>query len=401
MKIDLNAYIKGIEKMMIYSQTDENGVITNVNRHFCRVSGYSKKELIGKKHGILKHPDISKCAFRKLRKKMGDTKPYKIIFQNLSKDGKTLYLDTLIIPILNEKAEICAYASLSYDISKFFELNGELLNAKNELRQMNENFEEVMINYHKSFYEQRQSVEEELRSNFINNEAELRQIHQKSVDISVQQTLVNLAHQWRQPLNELGIALFELKNNAHNSDALQANYDKCKDLIQKMSSSIDSFTNSLSKQRLSCFWLKNALKEVLDINFEAFENAGANIEIQSKESDYLVFGAKDELVRVFYHLFMNAIEAYGKKKNKNIFVTLSKFNKNYVKISVKDKAGGILFLDKVFQPFWTTKYPVQGAGLDLYFCKQIVESMQGQIVASNDKKGACFNIYLKECKENQ
>ena len=399
---------------MIYSKTDANGVIVDVNRHFCKLSGYSKKELIGKKHGILKHPELSKRAPSKLRKKINGSKPYKVVIKNLSKDGKTLYLDTLIVPILSEKGEICAFASFSYDVSKIFGLNEELLAAKNELRQMNENFEEVMMLYHKGFYEQKDSVEAELRTNFNNNEAELRQIHQESTNLSIQQTLVNLAHQWRQPLNELGIALFELKNSAQTlnladlksakkpakpknsspAQDLELHYEKCKALVKQMSASIDSFAHSLKSKNLSAFWLMQALKEVQDVNFEAFERLGANIKVESK-GDYQVLGVKDDLVRVFYHIFMNAIEAYGKKKNKNIFVTLSKFNENYVKISVKDKAGGILFLDKIFQPFWTTKYPVQGAGLDLYFCKQMVENMQGQINANNEKKGACFNIYLK------
>ena len=395
MREDLAGLLKNVQRVMIYSKTDANGVILEVSRAFCKISGYSKKELIGKKHGILKHPELSKSAARKLRKATNDTKPYRLVFKNLNKSGKTLYLDTLIIPILNEKGEICAYASFSYDVSKFFEANDELISAKNELHQMNENFEQVMLLYHKGFYEQKDSVEAELRTNFSNNEANLRQIHQESTNLSIQQTLVNLAHQWRQPLNELGIALFELKNSTEKALAEQ-HYNKCKALVKQMSASIDSFANSLSTKTLSCFSIMQALKEVMDINFEVLENAGASIEIQGK--DYQVFGVKDDLLRVFYHLFMNAIEAYGKKKNKNIFITLNKFNKNYVKISVKDKAGGILFLNKVFQPFWTTKHPVQGAGLDLYFCKQIIENMQGQINANNDKKGACFNIYLKECK---
>lgn len=395
MREDLAGLLKNVQRVMIYSKTDANGVILDVSRAFCKISGYSKKELIGKKHGILKHPELSKSAARKLRKATNDTKPYRLVFKNLDKSGKTLYLDTLIIPILNEKGEICAYASFSYDVSKFFEANDELISAKNELHQMNENFEQVMLLYHKGFYEQKDSVEAELRTNFSNNEANLRQIHQESTNLSIQQTLVNLAHQWRQPLNELGIALFELKNSTEKALAEQ-HYNKCKTLVKQMSASIDSFANSLSTKTLSCFSIMQALKEVMDINFEVLENAGASIEIQGK--DYQVFGVKDDLLRVFYHLFMNAIEAYGKKKNKNIFITLNKFNKNYVKISVKDKAGGILFLNKVFQPFWTTKHPVQGAGLDLYFCKQIIENMQGQINANNDKKGACFNIYLKECK---
>lgn len=168
-----------------------------------------------------------------------------------------------------------------------------------------------------------------------------------------------------------------------------------------MSSSIDNFANLFEKcEFANSFSLKEALQEAKDINFELLENAGVLLQVKMQK-DYQILGIKEDLIRVFFHLFTNSIEAYGKEKNKEIFITVEEFGKNYVKISVKDKAGGILFLDKVFQPFFTTKYPVQGAGLDLYFSKQIIENMQGQIKVSNSEKGACFNIYLKRNKEAQ
>lgn len=393
MKINLQDYLKKLEKSAIFSKTDETGVILKVNRAFCKVSGYSKKELLGKKHGILRHPDMSKSAFRKARKKKGDAKPYKIIFKNLTKSGETLYLDTLIVPILNERGEIAEYASFSYDVSKFFEARDELINAKRTINEMNANFEKIAMYYQKNLYTQKSSIEAELRENFQSNEKELRQIQHDSLNLSIKEALTNLSHQWRQPLNELGIALFELKNKRVSEGEFSDKYALCKDLVKQMSKSIDDFANSLQSPVLSAFSLLEVVREVRDINFELFAKFGAHFEIEGE--DFEILGVRDDLMRVFYTLFMNAIDAYGKKKNKIIFIKTAKFGKNFAKISVKDKAGGIVFLDKVFQPFFTTKYPTQGAGLDLYFSKQMLENMGAQIKVSNDKKGACFNIFLK------
>lgn len=398
MKTNLLSYIKGIEKTIIFSQTDKQGFITKANANFCKISGYKEKELIGKKHNILKHPDMQRSSFDKLWKNIEGKKPYRILFKNIDKKGNTFYLDSMVIPIFDEHGEICAYSSFSYDLSKFFTLNEELMDARKKTNEISKNFRQIITYHQKNLVSQKENFEAQLQSNFKNNEKKAKQIHKESLNLSIKQMLANLAHQWRQPLNELGVLLFELKQNTHDKNAFTKLYIESKELIKQMSSSIDNFANLFEKQKFAdSFSLKEALQEVQDINFELLENAGVILHIEGKR-DYQILGIKDDLIRVFFHLLMNSIEAYGKEKNKDIFIIISKFSKNYVKISVKDKAGGILFLDKVFQPFFTTKYPVQGAGLDLYFSKQIIESMQGQIKVSNSKKGACFNIYLKQDK---
>lgn len=391
------AYIEEIEKTIIFSQTDKKGIITRANANFCKISGYKEKELLGKRHNILKHPDMQKSSFDKLWKNIEEKKPYRILFKNIDKKGNTFYLDSMVIPIFDEEGEICAYSSFSYDLTKFFTLNEELMNARKKTDEISKNFRQI-ITYHQKNLSSQTNIEAWLKSNFKNNEQKAKQIHKESLNLSIKQTLANLAHQWRQPLNELNILLFQLKQNTQDKNAFNKLYVEGKELVKKMSSSIDNFANLFEKQKFAnSFSLKEALQEALDINFELLENAGVNLHLQSKK-DYRILGIKDDLIRVFFHLFMNSIEAYGKEKNKEIFITISEFSKNYVKISIKDKAGGILFLDKVFEPFFTTKYPVQGAGLDLYFSKQIIENMQGQIKVSNGKKGACFNIYLKQDK---
>lgn len=401
MKHNHSIYIKQIEKSIIFSQTDKNGIITKANANFCKISGYKEKELLGKKHNILKHPDMQRSLFDELWKNIEGKKPHRILFKNIDKKGKTFYLDSLVVPIFDEEGEICAYSSFSYDLTKFFTLNEELMNARKMSNEISKNYRQIITYHQNNLSNQNKNLTTWLKSHFKNNEQKAKQIHKESLNLSIKQTLANLAHQWRQPLNELNILLFQLKQNAHDERAFDKLYTQSKDLVKQMSSSIDNFANLFEKcEFVNSFSLKEALQEARDINFELLENAEVFLQIKMQK-DYQILGIKEDLIRVFFHLFTNSIEAYGKEKNKEIFITVEEFGKNYVKISVKDKAGGILFLDKVFQPFFTTKYPVQGAGLDLYFSKQIIENMQGQIKVSNSEKGACFNIYLKRNKEAQ
>lgn len=389
-------YIADIEDFMIFSKTDTKGIITAVNKNFCKISGYTKRELIGKKHNILKHPDMKRSEFDRLWASIESSKPYRIIFKNVSKKGEIFYLDSFVIPIYDEVGEIVGYSSFAYDLSKFFELNSQLINARKKITDVSRNFKQILSLHQKNLI--RRNFDKELQKNFTQNEKASKKIHAESLSLSIKQTLANLAHQWRQPLNELGILLFNLKQKQAKAEFTEL-YERCKELIKQMSQSIDNFAEPFQKQHYTdSFSLLQTLDEVRAVNFELFENAGVVLKVNIKK-DYEILGLREDLVRVFFHLFMNAIEAYGRTKSKEISIAATKFSKNYVKIEVADKAGGILFLDKIFQPFFTTKFPTQGTGLDLYFCKQIIENMQGRIKARNDKGGACFKIFLRLNKE--
>ncbi len=66
MKRELEQYMKAVENSNIVSKTDINGIITFVNDEFCKISGYSKEELIGQNHNIVRHPDVPKKNFELL-----------------------------------------------------------------------------------------------------------------------------------------------------------------------------------------------------------------------------------------------------------------------------------------------------------------------------------------------
>lgn len=102
----------------IISKTDAKGVITFVNDKFCQISGYTKEELIGKPHNIIRHPDMPKTAFRDLWKTIKDEKKtWQGIVKNRAKNGDTYYVKTTVQPILNPEGEVQEYISLRHDIT--------------------------------------------------------------------------------------------------------------------------------------------------------------------------------------------------------------------------------------------------------------------------------------------
>lgn len=118
----IKQYINVINNALIVSTTDEKGIITHANQNFCNVSGYSRDELVGKPHNIVRHPDSDKEQFEELWATIKSKKPWTGIIKNRKKDGSAYYVSTIIFPLLNTKGEIVEYMSTRIDITELFRL---------------------------------------------------------------------------------------------------------------------------------------------------------------------------------------------------------------------------------------------------------------------------------------
>ncbi|WP_290433866.1 PAS domain-containing protein, partial [Aeromonas caviae] len=95
----------------LVSTTDLQGVITYANDHFCRVAGYSRAELIGQHHNMVRHPDMPKAAFADLWGKLKQGKPWRGMVKNRCKDGRYYWVDAYVTPIF-EQGRINGYQSV-------------------------------------------------------------------------------------------------------------------------------------------------------------------------------------------------------------------------------------------------------------------------------------------------
>jgi PAS domain S-box-containing protein/diguanylate cyclase (GGDEF)-like protein len=113
----LEEYKKAVDESAIVTKTDINGMITYVNKEFCRISGYSKEEVIGKSHNIVRHPQNPKALFENLWKDISEKKIWKGILKNRSKSHKTYYVQTVIFPILSYDGNIQEYIAIRHDVT--------------------------------------------------------------------------------------------------------------------------------------------------------------------------------------------------------------------------------------------------------------------------------------------
>jgi len=121
------------------SKTDTDGRITYVNDEFCKLSGYSKEELLGSKHNIVRHPENEPTMYADIWHALGiDKRAWKGVIRNASKDHETYYVDTIIKPILNANNEIIEYISIQKDVT-------DLLNPKKQLHDYVDSSQEPLV----------------------------------------------------------------------------------------------------------------------------------------------------------------------------------------------------------------------------------------------------------------
>jgi len=87
---------------VIVSSTDLKGIITYANRKFCEIAGYSREELKGKNHNIVRHPDMPKGAFQAVWQALQSKRSWTGVVKNLRKDGRYYWVYSHITPITKE-----------------------------------------------------------------------------------------------------------------------------------------------------------------------------------------------------------------------------------------------------------------------------------------------------------
>lgn len=114
----LDGYKLAIDKSSIVSKTDLKGIITYANDMFCEVSGYTREELIGSSHNIVRHPDVPKEEFKNMWDTIQDKRIWKGVVKNRRKDGSAYIVNATILPILDNKGEISEYVAVRHDITE-------------------------------------------------------------------------------------------------------------------------------------------------------------------------------------------------------------------------------------------------------------------------------------------
>lgn len=140
----MNKNIENIyTKYFITSTTDLNGIITHISDAFCKVSGYSKEELIGNTHGLIKHADTPREVFDDLWNTIKSQKKWTGILKNRTKDGQAYWVDCAIEPIFDNNFKMIGFQSVRFNITSQYDLKSAKENIEKSLKTFKKLFENV------------------------------------------------------------------------------------------------------------------------------------------------------------------------------------------------------------------------------------------------------------------
>ena len=240
-------------------------------------------------------------------------------------------------------------------------------------------------------------------------------IYQQARLASMGEMIHNIAHQWRQPLNALTLLIqsFQSKFNAGKLDSafIDSQTQLGLKIAKNMSETIESFSSFFRPNKeKSYFSINKAILDSLELIKSVLEDDSIKVDLDIR-GDYEVLGYENAFTQVLLVLLNNAIDAFRiRKVAKNLrhiqisIHTCLSDNDESLCIRVRDNAGGILLEDinKIFEPYFTTKHKAAGIGIGLYMAKQIIEkqfygAMDVQNIEFLDGKtynGALFSINI-------
>ena len=367
---------------------DKDGKVVLWNKECEKVFGWSLEEIQKEKNPIsLLYPDtlIQKEIFEDFQNNDGNI--YKE-WHPITKDGKEIITRWANIQLPNDEI-----IHVGYDITQqrknekiVQEKTEQLKIAKQQLEELNSSLEN--------------RIESEINKN---TKQQMILMHQSKL-AQMGEMIENIAHQWRQPLAQINSLVLlidmELNKNKFTNSILENKLGEIEVLTAYMSKTIDDFKNFFSpNKQKNIFEIENAIQKALDIvrgvvhlyHIKTTINIGKDLKCYS----YL-----EELQQVILTILNNAIEALILKKIPSCEISIDVYKQdNNIVINIQDNALGINIkhLDKIFEPYFTTKRKAQGTGLGLYMAKMIIENgLLGTLNVENKLNGACFTIKIPQ-----
>jgi len=369
---------KIIDKYIISSTTDLKGIITEVSQAFCDISGYTKKELIGKPHNIIRNPDMPSSAFADMWSTIKAGNIWKGQVKNRKKDNGYYWVDANIEPLFNKNGDIESYMAIRIDITSKVDLEGEIEKNKQQ-------------------------------NNLMMHQSRLAQMGEM---ISM------IAHQWRQPLAAIsstsGAINLKSQLGILDSETTIKLSNKISEYSEHLSKTIDDFREFFKSNKEKNDTSYNELVEsVLGIVETSLTTKNIKL-ITNLNCDKKLYTYPNEIKQVILNLIKNS-EDILLDKQKDIKTTIDK-HKEFIPtiiiesnngiLTISDNGGGVRedIIDKVFDPYFSTKTKRDGTGLGLYMSKTIIEEhCAGKLSVYNNEmtdsngtvsNGAVFTIMI-------
>jgi len=355
----ISQYQRVIDKILIVSKADINGKIIYVNDKFVEISGYSKSELMGKSHNIVRDSDMPKAVFKNMWATIISKKAWSGVVKNCRKDGSTYYVSTIVLPILDSNGDIVEFFSSRIDLTELFTLQHE--KEKNE---------KLLI--------------------------------KQSSLVEMGNMMRVISHQWKQPLSSIaaiaGKIMVDSELDLNLEETLNQDLEDINKIVYHLSDTIDDFQSFFKPSQIkSIVNSRTIVRAALSLVKAKFNLLNIKM-ILHKEDSFDIDLFENDLKQVLLNIYNNAADVIEENNIENAKLEITfEHNDNIGRIIIADNGGGIdssLLPDKIFNLYETTKGE-NGTGIGLNLCKVIVEEKcNGRIYAENKNDGAVFIIEL-------
>jgi len=363
--------------------------ILDINEAFCKLIGYDKNEIIGK------HP-INFVALED-RKIILNSDFSKIdSFENRVYEVRMLHKDGSLVPVLVNATTLRDEKGEPYRSFAFYTNLSERYNYEQER-------DKFYVQLEKLNKQLELKVQAEVEKNRKKDELMFKQSRYAQMG-----EMINMiAHQWRQPLNAISSAAintkFQVELGEVDNKALVESSEFIEFQCQKMSETINDFMNFFkpSKEKEQ-FLISEVIKNILSIAGAQLKNRLIDFQtIGNLEVEITAY--KNELEHILLNLINNSKDAFDESNIENKFIRVEVLEiDDDIEIKVLDNAGGIKeeIMDRIFDPYFTTKEQGKGTGIGLYMTKNMVErNFKGSIFVKNVDGGAMFVLRFKRTSD--
>ncbi|RYF87531.1 MAG: PAS domain S-box protein [Chitinophagaceae bacterium] len=373
-QIEIEDYKHALDESSIVAITDQKGIIRHVNENFCRISRYSANELLGQDHRIINSGHHSKAFIRDLWVTIANGKIWRGEIKNKAKDGTYYWVDTTIVPFLNENGKPYQYLAIRSDITQ-----------------------------RKHAEEQLYKINEELESKVRERTFELTEALEREKALSeMKSRFVSMAsHEFRTPLSAIlsSTSLLEHYTNPEQAEKRAKHIDRIKSSVKNLTSILDDFLSleKLEQGRVEPHYVHFDLYEFLADVMEEMEG------MTKKKQQKIVFSYLGErevtqdkkiLRNILLNFLSNAVKYSPEGKEVQLRAMVAE---DTISISVKDEGIGIPAeaQKELFSKFHRANNAlhIQGTGLGLHIVKRYVELLDGSIsFNSQESRGTTFRF---------